>query len=277
MHTLLEILRKSEDLLRDRGIVEARLDAEHLIADTLGCKRMELYLQFDRPMTEDLLAQIRPRLSRRARREPLSYILGHHPFHDLDLTVRPGALIPRPETEDLLQITTDHMRTEPKRILDLGTGTGAIALWLKTSFPEATVIATDRSTDALSLAKENGEKLGLEVEWTESDWFENVTSPFDLIVSNPPYLTEKEWKDAEPEVRDFEPKEALVAPDSGLADLKRILAEARPFLAEGALLALETGIHQRDSLQKTAEEAGYSEAWGEDDLNERDRFFFARA
>nr|WP_246459743.1 peptide chain release factor N(5)-glutamine methyltransferase [Puniceicoccus vermicola] len=274
---MLEILRKSEDLLRDRGIVEARLDAEHLIADTLGCKRMELYLQFDRPMTEDLLAQIRPRLSRRARREPLSYILGHHPFHDLDLTVRPGALIPRPETEDLLQITTDHMRTEPKRILDLGTGTGAIALWLKTSFPEATVIATDRSTDALSLAKENGEKLGLEVEWTESDWFENVTSPFDLIVSNPPYLTEKEWKDAEPEVRDFEPKEALVAPDSGLADLKRILAEARPFLAEGALLALETGIHQRDSLQKTAEEAGYSEAWGEDDLNERDRFFFARA
>ena len=277
MHTLLEILRKSEDLLRDRGIVEARLDAEHLIADTLGCKRMELYLQFDRPMTEDLLAQIRPRLSRRARREPLSYILGHHPFHDLDLTVRPGALIPRPETEDLLQITTDHMRTEPKRILDLGTGTGAIALWLKTSFPEATVIATDRSTDALSLAKENGEKLGLEVEWTESDWFQNVTGPFDLIVSNPPYLTEKEWKDAEPEVRDFEPKEALVAPDSGLADLKRILAEARPFLAEGALLALETGIHQRDSLQKAAEEAGYSEAWGEDDLNERDRFFFARA
>mgnify|MGYP003108943127 CR=1 FL=1 len=280
MNTLLEILKKSEGLLVDRGVTEARLDAEHLLAHTLECQRMELYLQFDRPLPEEILAKLRPLLARRARREPLSYILGHHPFHDLNLIVRPGGLIPRPETEDLVQLTSDHFSTfsenPPQRILDLGTGTGAIALWMKHNFPEAEVCAVERSPDAIALARENGEALSLEVNWIESDWFRDVSGKFDLILSNPPYLTESEWQEAEPEVRNFEPKSALVSDDAGLSDLTTILKKAPDFLNPGGLLAMETGINQREDLQNCASDQGYSQAWGEDDLSQRDRYFFAR-
>ncbi len=276
MHTVLEILRKSEALLAQRGITESRLDAEHLLADTLGCQRMDLYLQFDRPLDEEILARLRPRLARRARREPLSYILGHHPFHELELTLRPGALIPRPETEDLVQMAADYLSESPRRILDLGTGSGAIALWMKSRYSSARVLATDRSAAALELARENGQSLGLDVEWIESDWFSSLGGTFELILSNPPYLTESEWEQTAPEVRDHEPREALVAAENGLADLRRIVTGSIPFLKPGGLLALETGINHRDALLGLARERGFTHAWGEDDIQERPRYFFAR-
>jgi len=277
MHTLLDILKKSETLLAERGVVEARLDGEHLLAEVLGCKRMDLYLQFDRPMEEETLARLRPRRARRARREPLSYILGHHPFHDLHLIVRPGVLIPRPETEDLAQMTTERLSASPKRILDLGTGSGALALWMKSTFPEAEVTGSDLSAAALDIARENGENLGLSVNWVRSEWFESLEGTFDLIVANPPYLTEAEWRESEPEVRQHEPREALVAPEDGIAHLKLILAGAPQFLNPGGLLALETGIAQHKNLRKLSESAGCASFSSEADLENRERYFFAFA
>jgi release factor glutamine methyltransferase len=275
VHTLLEILKKSETLLRERGVAEPRLDAEHLIAEVLACQRMDLYLQFDRPLSEEILGQLRPLLARRARREPLSYILGHHPFDSLSLTVRPGALIPRPETEELAQITADHLPKPPKRILDLGTGTGAIALWMKKNFPQAEVIGTDRSEKALDLARENGRKLGLDVRWIASDWFSEIDGTFDLIISNPPYLSENEWQAAEPEVREHEPKEALVAEQSGTSDLFTIWENSPPFTVEGSLIATETGIDQQAALEEKMATLPYSHHWFQSDFHQRTRYLFA--
>ncbi len=275
MHTLLEILSKTEGFLAGRGVREPRLDAEHLLADLLGCRRMELYLQFDRPLEEETLARLRPRVARRGRREPLSHILGTHPFHDLSVAVGPGVLAPRPETEELADRAVAHLPSPPGRVLDLGTGSGAIALWIKTRFPGAEVLATDKSGAALAVARKNAEALGLAVEFLEADWFGGVSGAFDLVLANPPYLSEEEWRAADPEVREYEPKEALVAPENGLADLRRILASAPPFLRPGALLALETGAGQRGSLLAAAA-GGFSAAWGEDDFHGRDRFVFCR-
>ena len=275
MHTLLEILQKSEALLRERGGAEARLDAEHLIADTLGCRRMELYLQFDRPMSEDILAQLRPNLARRARREPLSYILGHHPFDNLALQVREGVLIPRPETEELVQIAAERLASPPRRILDIGTGTGAIALWMKNKFPEAEVIGSDQSDHALALARENAQKLELDVTWAKSNWFSQIEGPFDLILSNPPYLTEKEWQTATPEVREHEPKEALVAEAEGTADLQRIVTDSPQFMTPGALLAVETGTRHKKFLEDLCRKLDYAKTSFQNDFHGRQRYFFA--
>jgi len=275
LNTLLEILDKSEAHLRGKGVVEARLDAEHLLADTLQCKRMDLYLQFDKPLQEETLALLRPKLVRRGRHEPLSHILGHHPFHGLKLTVSPSALIPRPETEELVEKTAGHLKSAPNRILDLGTGTGAIALWMKQTYPNAEVVATDRSEEALSLAKKNGLDLNTSVAWISSDWFSSVEGTYDLIISNPPYLTEQEWQEAAPEVRDYEPKEALFASANGLADLRIILTESISYLNPKGLIALETGINQREELKAIATESGFSDAWGEEDFHRRSRYFFA--
>ncbi|MEM0964738.1 MAG: peptide chain release factor N(5)-glutamine methyltransferase [Verrucomicrobiota bacterium] len=276
MHTLLEILRKSEELLIKQGIPEARLDAEHLIADTLGCQRMEIYLQFDRPMEEEVLSQLRPRLARRARREPLSYILEHQPFRNLHIQCGPGALIPRPETEELIEKVVAHVSIPPQKILDLGTGSGAIALSLKSTFPKAEVIGVDRSREAISLAQKNGDSLNLAVSWLQSSWFDHIEGKFDLIISNPPYLAEDEWTSSQPEVKDHEPKEALVSDKQGFADLDQILQQARNFLNDPGLIALETGINHREKLQASAKDSGYSDYWVEKDFSDRDRFFFAR-
>jgi len=276
MHTLLEILRKSENLLIERGVSEARLDAEHLIAATLKCKRMDLYLQFDRPMEEEILAQLRPLIARRARREPLSYILGHHPFDNLDLTVQPGILIPRPETEELVRITADQLHSAPKRILDLGTGSGAIGLWMKKRYPDSEVVAVDSSSKALELSRKNAESNSVHVTFLESDWFGQIEGQFDLIISNPPYLTDDEWLAAEPEVRDHEPKTALVAGEDGIADLRTILKRAPEYLRPGGLVALETGIRHRETLESLCREFEYQTSWGEDDFSGRNRYFFAK-
>jgi len=246
METVLEILRKSEKFLARKGVPEPKLDAEHLLATALACRRMDLYLRFDRPLPEEILEKIRPLIGRRARREPLSHIIGFHPFHDLKITVGPQVLCPRPETEELVEKTAEVLSTTPKRILDLGTGSGAIALWMNKRFPDAVVVGADRSAEALSVARTNASKLGIEVDWIESDWFGGIEPSFDLIVSNPPYLTQREWESSEPEVRDHEPKEALVSGIDGLDDLRKILLHAKGFLAPGGLLALAPAIAEAE-------------------------------
>ncbi len=276
MESLLEILRKSEEFLARKGVPEARLDAEHLLSTALSCRRMDLYLQFDRPLGEEILEKVRPLLARRARREPLSHIIGLHPFHDLMVRVGPAVLCPRPETEELVERTLEEIQGDPKRILDLGTGSGAIALWMKKRFPNAEVVGTDRSADALAVARANGERLDLGITWVQTDWLEGLDGPFELILANPPYLTPQEWEESAPEVRDHEPKEALVSGADGLEDLGRIVTGAGALLAEEGLLALETGIDHREPLQRLAGKAGYSSFRGVDDFSGRQRFFFCR-
>jgi release factor glutamine methyltransferase len=276
--SLLDVIKRTTDYLRKAGLETPRLDAELLIGHALGFSRTQLYLQFERPLAEDELAKLRPLVRRRAQREPLQYILGEVEFLGLRLKVDRRALVPRPETEELADLLV--RRFSPRRILDLGTGTGALALALASAFPEAEVTAVDRSSDALSLARENSAVLGLErVMFLESDWFSQIPPgrrPFDLVVSNPPYLTEEEWETAQPEVREFEPRQALVAAGSGRADLERILRETPQHLLEGGWLALETGVAQHAALFKVAEEAGFSTSESLRDMSGRERVFLAQ-
>jgi release factor glutamine methyltransferase len=279
MFTLLELLDKTAKYFAEKNVPGPRSQAEWIFAHVLSCKRLDLFLRFDTPLAEDTLAKLRPLVARRARREPLQYVLGNSPFCNLVLKCDARALIPRPETEFLVEMILKRIKPVPKRILDLGTGTGAIALSLAKAWPESEVVAADFSEDALNLARENAAANGLEkrLRFVLSDWMEKIDGQFDLVVSNPPYLAKEEWESAEPEVRDFEPYGALVAEEKGLADLKRILTEARGRLSAGGTIALETGIAHHEALSCIAKECGYAAFEGLRDLSNHPRYFFASA
>ena len=279
MPAVLEIIQKTTEFFTGKGVEPPRLNAEHLIGHALGLGRMQLYLQFERILTEPELEKIRPLVRRRAQREPLQHILGTTEFFGLKLKTDRRALIPRPETERLVELVTQLWPVPPATVLDLGTGTGAIALALARHWPAARVTAVDRSADALALAGENAVALGLSdrVGWLESDWFAALPADarFDLIVANPPYLSAAELAAAEPEVREFVPRDALTAAEDGLADLRHILAGAPARLNDGGLLALETGIAQHARLLTLAAEAGLTRTESRQDLTDRDRFVLA--
>ncbi|HRE81609.1 MAG TPA: peptide chain release factor N(5)-glutamine methyltransferase [Opitutaceae bacterium] len=282
MSSLLEIIKKSTDFLAAKGVENARFNAEWLIGHALGLKRMQLYVQFERELLELELEKIRPLLRRRAAHEPLQYILGETLFAGLTLKCDRRALIPRPETEYLIELILKRVEDQPPRsILDLGTGTGAIALALAKALPEAVITAGDFSPDALALARENASATGLSerIHFLETNWFSALPagSRFDLIVSNPPYLTPAEVQEASAEVREFEPHSALVGGEQGLDDLSQLIAQSQAYLNPGGWLALETGIAQHGGLQKQAERAGWSRFESVRDLTDRDRYVFARA
>ena len=278
--TIREIKERTEAFFLSKGVANARLDADTLIAYSLGIKRLELYLDLDRPLTETQLVALRPLVKRRADREPLQYIVGTVDFCDMELKVDRRALIPRYETEELVELVNEALSEEPNTVLDLGTGSGALALALAKKYPKASVDAVDVSVEALSLAKENAVALGLDARVTfhEGSWFSPLglgEQRYDLIVSNPPYLTEEEMTTAEPEVVSHEPHSALVSGADGLDDLRLIFKDAASRMKLGGLLALETGIAQTEALDALAAAAGLQ---GEcmKDLSGRPRFYFAR-
>ena len=280
MLTVLEIIRRSTEFLAARGVESPRLSAEHLVGHALGLNRMRLYLEFERPLTEPELARIRPLVKRRSQREPLQHILGEVDFAGVRLKVDRRALIPRPETELLVEIVAGWAAENPpvERIADLGTGTGAIALGLAERLPSVAVVAADREEEALALARENASArpVGIRLEFVRSDWFSTLPGgPFDVIVSNPPYLSEAELAEVAPEVRDFEPRSALVAAEDGLGDLNKIVSGAVERLRRGGLLALETGPSQHAALMAAATTAGYTKVESRRDLTGRDRFILA--
>jgi len=281
MLTILEIVKRTADFFERKGIEQPRLNAELVIGHSLQLDRMQLYLQFERPLTENDLVPIRERVRRRATREPLQYVLGTAAFHDLELTVDKRVLIPRPETEQLVERIRERLAQPPSRIIDLGTGSGALALCLAQIYPEAGITAVDASQDALTVADRNAETSGLadRICFVESDWFESVPGAerFDLIVSNPPYLTEEEWMTAAPEVRVHEPKQALVAEDEGCAALERILETSLDRIEPGGHLALETGMNQHSRLTGLAGSLGYEQIESLKDWSDRDRFLWMRA
>ena len=278
MLTIREIKMRTEAFFREKGVPNAKLDTDILIAHSLGIKRLDIYLDLDRPLNEAQLTILRPLVKRRASREPLQYIIGKTEFYGITLKVDPRALIPRHETEELIELIVERLETPPARILDLGTGSGAIALALASKYSDAEVTATDQSDEAITLAKENALALNLSsrVTFIKGNWFEPLDegARFDLIVSNPPYLTEVEMQTAEPEVIDHEPHNALASGQEGLDDLGLLFKSVPRHLAEGGLLALETGIGQADAIKAMALKVslyGHSA----EDLRKCPRFFFA--
>jgi release factor glutamine methyltransferase len=209
--TLGEVLKGATEYLAGRGIDTARVDAELLLARALALSRIELYTQHDRPLTDAERTAARELVQRRGQREPLAYVLGDWDFRRLTLKTDRRALVPRPETEIVVERCLALLEgIKAPRIADVGTGTGAIALALKQERPDAVVVATDVSGDALDLARENAAANRLEIELVEGDLLSGIAGPLDLIVSNPPYVDAEEIAGLEPEVRDWEPRGALV-------------------------------------------------------------------
>lgn len=246
------MIRWTAEYLAGKGFHNPRLNAELLLAGMLGLKRLDLYLQYDRPLSPDELAGFRERLRRRARREPLQYIDGTAAFRDLVLKVDRRVLIPRPETELLVQEVLDWAGGRQARTaVDVGTGSGAIALALATEGPFARVVATDVSDAALALARENHQLAAPDapVVFVSGDLLEPVRGErFDVVVSNPPYIGDEEAPSLDAEVRDWEPAGALFAGTGGLDVIRRLVPQAARALNPGGLLALEIGAEQRAAV-----------------------------
>ncbi|MBW7893996.1 MAG: peptide chain release factor N(5)-glutamine methyltransferase [Opitutaceae bacterium] len=280
MLTVLEIIKRTTDFLAGKGVENARLNAELLVGHALGLKRMQLYMLFERPLSEPELETIRPLVRRRGAREPLQYIVGEMEFFGVNLKIDRRALIPRPETEHLLALITEKLSAAPARILDLGTGSGAIALGLARHYPEAKVTAFDVSAEAVELTRENiaRNQLADRVTALQSDWFSalDAAARFELVVSNPPYLTAAEAADTAAEIRQYEPSLALTPGVTGMEALTPIIAGARDRLETGGWLALETGIAQHAALAAQLAAQGYTGFESVADLTGRPRFVFAR-
>jgi release factor glutamine methyltransferase len=279
MLTVLDILKRTTDFFEKHGVESPRLNAELILGHALGLKRMQLYLQFERPLAESELEKIRPLVKRRGNREPVQYVMGETEFGGLKLKVDRRALIPRPETEHLIELVQQRLAVPPASVLDLGTGSGALALALAKIYPNAVVTALEKSPDALALARENAVLCGLveRVRLCESDWFSalHAGDQFQLIVANPPYLSDEEMKQAQAEVKDHEPAMALSAGTNSCTALDLIIPGAHSFLAAGGLLACETGIGQHAHLRELATLAGYVRVESLRDLTGRDRYLLA--
>jgi len=247
---LLEVLRGAESYLAERGVENPRLNAEHLLAQALGLKRMELYLQFDRQLAESERAPLRETVKRRGAREPLQHILGSAEFHGRTFACDKRALIPRPETEQLVELALGiaKSKTSPK-ILDVGTGSGVIAITLALELAAADVHAIDLSTDALALAAENADRHGLagRISFHQADLLPPGDTKFDLIVANLPYIPAAEIASLSPEVR-HDPLSALDGGTDGLELVRQLIGAAPDRLTTGGALLLEIGAGQADAV-----------------------------
>ena len=267
--TLGEVLRRSADHLAAKGCESARLDAELLLAHALGMKRIDLYMAFDRPLVSAELDAARVLVARRAGREPVQHILGEWGFRRLTLRVDGRALVPRPETEIVVERCLVLLAgRESPCVLDVGTGTGAIALAIADEHPGARVTGIDVSPDALALARENVELTGLVVELAEHDLFTGLPSgPWDLVVSNPPYIAAAEADALAPEVRDWDPHVALFGEDAVAA----VARGAVDVVRLGGALVLEVGDGQAAAVAELLGGLGFSEMRVTPDLAGRER------
>jgi release factor glutamine methyltransferase len=251
--TVLEVLEWTAGAFKTAGIDSPRLTAEVLLAVGLDCGRLDLYLNYDRPLSEDERAVYRELVRRRLDREPTAYIVGQRAFWTIELAVGPGVLIPRPETEGLVEAALAHLAVagrDAPRLLDMCTGSGAVALALAAEGPGARVTAVDLSPQALAWAKKNAVSLGLadRVDLVAADLFSAVGpgTRFEVITINPPYVSGDEWDGLAPEIRDHEPRQALVAGPTGLEVVGRVAAEAARHLTPGGLAVCEIGHGQAD-------------------------------
>ena len=273
--TVRDLLVAGTEELSRAGVPSPRVDAEWLLAHALGISRTDLYANGDvAPGNREAL--FRELVARRATREPLAYVLGEWGFRRLTLSVDPRVLIPRPETEAVVERCLELLAdTAEPRVLDIGVGSGAIALAIADEHPGARVVATDNSPGALVVAEENRARAGLSgrVELVQGELFAGLVGPFDLVVSNPPYVRPEEVDELEPEVARFEPREALVA--HGVTEA--IAEDALPRLAPGGRLVLETADGEAGNVAALLEGLGYEDVRIGEDLAGRERVVDGRA
>lgn len=255
--TVQSLLREGHAALS--ALDSARLDADLLLGHTLGCSRVDLICRREAEVPAALAARYRTLLAGRVEGRPMAYLLGHQEFWSLDLAVSEAVLVPRPETELLVSLALAHCPADqPSRVLDLGTGSGAIALAVASERPQATVVALDRSAAAVAQAEANRARLGLDnVSCRTGDWLQGISQTFDLIVSNPPYIEEGDPVLAGPGLC-FEPRSALVAGADGLADLRIIATAAGERLMPGGWLLLEHGARQGAAVRDLLAQAGFT-------------------
>ena len=261
--TILSLVLWSADYLASKGVESGRLDAEWLLASALGTERLQLYLKYDRPVSPEEREAFKQQLRRRACREPLQYILGRAAFRELELVVDPRALIPRPETEVLVEEVLAWAKDRKSglgTVMDIGTGTGAVSVSLAVEGVCEQIVATDISEGALEVARLNAQRHGVEalLDFRRGSLFEIVDAgeAFDVIVSNPPYVATGERAGLQPEIRDWEPSEALFAGDDGLDVIQPLIAEAPEHLTDGGLLALEVGLGQAERVTRQIDDSG---------------------
>lgn len=231
--------------LRDAGIAEANLDARVLVGHALALSPGDLVGHPERALTDAGQRRIEALINRRLRREPVAYITGRREFWSLPLRVTPAALIPRPDSETVIEAVLDDVvdRSAPLRILDLGTGSGCLALALLRELANADAVGVDRSADALRLARANADALGLgnRLRLVASDWASALRGPFDIVVTNPPYVAAADWQELAPEIRLFEPRAAVLAGDDGLAAYRHMIPDLPRILAPSGSAYLECG------------------------------------
>lgn len=251
--TVKELLEWTSNYFKEKNITEARLEAEILLARVVGKDRVYLYANYDAPVNQDERSIFREFIKRRARKEPLAYITGTKEFMSLEFKVNPNVLIPRPETEIIVEKAIEVFRDQPCSICDIGTGSGALAISLAYYLPLARVFATDISPQALATARENAASLQIEVEFLEGDLlspFLDKEHCFDLIVANLPYISQEEYHTLDSGVKSYEPQIALLAPGDGLDIYRRLLPQAFDLLKEGAYLFLEIGWQQGEKAMR---------------------------
>ena len=256
--TVLKVLNWTTQYFQQKGIATPRLDAEVLLAHLLGTDRVGLYLNYDKPLKEEELKAFREMIQRRSGGEPIAYITGYKEFWGLRFRVTPACLVPRPSTELLVEEALKIARTIPSpKILEIGTGCGAVAIALAKELKEAQVVATDISPYALEVAAENAKEHGVEVVFLQADLFPEG-EVYSLVVSNPPYVPTEKIFELEPEVRDYEPPEALDGGEDGLKYFRAIAKEAPEHLSEGGWLILEMGEGQHEQVLDILKREGFS-------------------
>jgi release factor glutamine methyltransferase len=257
--TVLKVLDWTKGYLAEKGIGNARLETEWMLCSALGMDRVGLYVNYDRPLLQTELVVFREMVARRAKREPLQYILGTQEFMGLEFEVSNAVLVPRHDTETLVEEAVKRSNGA-KRVLDVGVGSGCIAVSLAKALPDAEVFGVDTSREALEVAGKNARRNSVNVTLIRGSMFKPVDgTAFDLIVSNPPYIPSSDIAGLQPEVRDYEPREALDGGADGLNFYRSIIQEAVRYLNSGGWLIFEVGIRQAPQVLQLFEKEGLYE------------------
>jgi release factor glutamine methyltransferase len=284
--TVLKTLQWTSDYFKRNNLESSRIDAEILLAQTLDCRRIDLYLRYDQPLNAHELARFKALIKRRLNREPVAYIVGTKEFWSLQFAVTPAVLIPRPDTECLVEIALKHLPAptvpQPARILELGVGSGAVVISLAHERPDCRFWASDRSWKALELARDNARSNHVDhlIRFWTGDWLAPMgprSAYFDVILSNPPYIPSRAIEQLAPEIRCFEPVAALDGGPDGLHEIGLIIAEAHYQLKPGGFLLLEIGFDQRPGIEAlTNDRADYEAPRFHKDYGGHDRVVVLR-